>query len=47
MNTKKWNNEISKLCPGINKGEKFSKKNIDKVINEDEDNEKRILTELD
>ena len=47
MNTKKWNNEISKLCPGINKGGKFSKKNIDKVINEDEDNEKRILTELD
>ena len=47
MNTKKWNNEISKLCPGINKGGKFSKKDIDKVIKEDEDNEKRMLTELD
>jgi len=35
MNTKKWNNEISKLCPGINKGREFSKKDINIVINED------------
>ena len=47
MNTKKWNNEISKFCPGINKGGRISKKEIDKIINEDEDNGKRILTELD
>jgi len=46
MNTKKWNNEISKFCPGINKGRKISKKEIDKIINEDEDNEKRMFVEL-
>ena len=46
MNTKKWNNEISKFCPGINKGGRISKKEIDKIINEDEDNEKRMFMEL-
>ena len=46
MNTKKWNKEISKFCPGINKGGRISKKEIDKIINEDEDNEKRMFVEL-
>jgi len=44
MDTKKWNKEISKFYHEINKGGKFSKKDINKIINEDKDNERRVLT---
>ena len=37
LNAKKWNDELSKFCPGINKGKLISKKEINKIIKEDED----------
>ena len=43
MNTKTWNNEISKNCPGIGKGKKISSKLIKKYLKEDYDNEISIL----
>ena len=46
MNAKKWNNEIAKFCPGIGKGGKVKKMEIDKIIKEDEKNEIKILDEV-
>lgn len=39
MNAKMWNNEISKFCPGIGKGEIISKKSIKEKLKEDDQNE--------
>lgn len=47
MNTKKWNKEISKFCPGIDKGKLFTQKNINRIIKEDDENEYRMLEEID
>ena len=46
INTKKWNDEISKLCPGIGKGKIISKKKIKKIINNDDVNEENMLKEI-
>ena len=35
MNSKTWNNEISKNCPGIGKGKIIKKREILKQINAD------------
>ena len=42
LNSKGWRMDIYKFCPGIGKGKFFSKKNIQKIINEDEKNNVRI-----
>ena len=42
MNAKIWNNEIINFCPGIGKGKLISKKEIDKIIKIDQDNDKEI-----
>ena len=47
MKTKTWNEDISKFCPGINKGKLVSEKEINKNIKEDEINENLMLNELD
>ena len=44
MNAKIWNNQISKFCPGIGKGNIISKKLIEKKLNEDEKNELDMIT---
>ena len=46
MNQKKWNQELSKFCPGIGKGKIIMKKEIDKNINEDTENENEMLKEI-
>ena len=46
MKAKTWNDDISKFCPGINKGKRINKKKIDKMIKEDEDNEKSMMNEI-
>jgi len=46
INTKKWNDEISKFCPGIGKGKIISKKKIKKIINNDDVNEENMLKEI-
>ena len=46
MNQKKWNQELSKFCPGIGKGKIIKKKEIDKNINEDTENENEMLKEI-
>ena len=46
MNAKKWNENITKFCPGIGKGELYNKETIDKKILEDQKNEKNILKEI-
>ena len=46
MNIKKWNKEIIKFCPGIGKGNLYSKEKIDKNILEDQKNENEILNEI-
>ena len=43
MNAKIWNNDISVNCPGIGKGKIIQKKEIDKLLKEDFDNEKVIF----
>ena len=43
MNAKTWNEDISKFCPGIGKGKKFTKKKIDKIIKKDHDNETSMI----
>ena len=43
MNVKIWNEEISKFCPGIGKGQTFTKKKINGIIKNDEDNENSML----
>ena len=40
MNTKKWNKDISKNCPGIGKGKLFSYKKIKNILDQDYQNEK-------
>ena len=45
MNSKTWNKEISKFCPGINKGKLFTKEDIKKIIKDDDNNEKSMLEE--
>ena len=45
MNAKTWNNEIVKFCPGIGKGGIIKKKEIEKKIRNDENNEIKILEE--
>ena len=42
LNTKTWNNEISKNCPGVGKGKIVSKENILKQVKADYENEKEI-----
>ena len=46
MNIIKWNKEITKFCPGIGKGNLYSKEKIDKNILEDQKNENEILNEI-
>ena len=43
MKAKVWNNDIAVNCPGIGKGEIIKKKEIDKLLKEDFNNEKEIL----
>ncbi len=43
MNAKQWNEEISKFCPGIGKGQIITKEIIRKKINDDKQNEYEIL----
>ena len=45
MNAKTWNNEISKLCPGIGKGDVIKKIEIEKKIKDDEKNEIKMFEE--
>lgn len=45
MNAKTWSNVISKNCPGVGKGKIFKKKEIIKLIEEDNKNEKKIISE--
>ena len=42
MNTKTWNNEISKNCPGVGKGKVISKEKILEQIKADHENEINI-----
>ena len=42
MNSKKWNQDIIKFCPGIGKGQFISKKKIDKLLKDDLENEKLL-----
>ena len=46
LNAKKWNNEISKFCPGIGKGRVITKEEIKKNIDNDEMNEENMLKEI-
>jgi Fe-S-cluster containining protein len=46
MNAKVWNNELKNFCPGIGKGKKLSKIDIQKKINEDENNEIDMFEEI-
>lgn len=46
MNTKSWNKEITKFCPGIGRGKVISKKEIEKKILEDDKNEIQMLKEI-
>ena len=43
MNTKTWNNDITKNCPGVGKGRKYTKESILKILEKDKKNEKLIL----
>ena len=43
MKAKVWNNDIALNCPGIGKGKIIKKKEIDKLLKEDFNNEKEIL----
>ena len=43
MNVKVWNNEISKFCPGIGKGNIISSKTIKENIEQDDQNELLML----
>ena len=45
MNTKKWNKEILNFCPGIGKGKLISFSMIQKKINIDIENDKKIIKE--
>ena len=45
MNTKKWNNQILDYCPGIGKGKLISFSMIQKKINIDIENGKKIIKE--
>ena len=46
MNQKKWNQELSKFCPGIGKGRVITKEEVKKNINEDMENENEMLKEI-
>lgn len=46
MNSKKWNNEIAKFCPGIGRGKLYSQKEIDVKIKKDKENENDMLKEI-
>ena len=46
LNAKKWNDEISKFCPGIGKGEIISKEEIRNSIDLDKMNEENMLKEI-
>ena len=46
MNAKTWNNEISKFCPGIGKGQIIKIKEIEKKIKDDEKNEIKMSEEV-
>ena len=43
MKAKVWNDDIALNCPGVGKGKLINKKEIDKFLKEDFDNEKAIL----
>ena len=43
MNPKVWNEDISVNCPGIGKGRLIKKREIEKFLKEDLDNEKLII----
>ena len=45
MKPKIWNQDISKFCPGIGRGELYNQKTIKKIIKQDDDNEIQILNE--
>ena len=45
MKSKKWNSEIVNFCPGIGKGQIISQDKINKKIEEDLVNEKKIYDE--
>ena len=46
MESKVWNNDISKFCPGIGKGEIISKKAIKENMDKDDLNEVNMLKEI-
>ena len=41
MNSKSWNNDIVNFCPGVGKGKLISKKNIEKILRIDLEDEKK------
>ena len=43
MNTKKWNKELINFCPGIGKGKLISSSMIQKIINKELKNDKKII----
>ena len=46
MNAKTWDNKIAKFCPGISKGGIIKKIEIEKKIKDDENNEIKMLEEV-
>ena len=47
MNVKTWNNQIKKFCPGVGKGKLFSNREINKIIKKEQENENKILMQID
>ena len=46
MKIKKWNKEIKLFCPGIDKGKLFKPSEIEKKIEADRKNERKIINEV-
>ena len=46
MNSKQWNKEVVKFCPGIGKGKLIKEKKINEILESDKKNEKDIYNEI-
>ncbi|MBC7457654.1 MAG: YkgJ family cysteine cluster protein [Bdellovibrionaceae bacterium] len=44
MNAKSWGKEVASFCPGVGKGQLWSKTEIEKIMNEDHENTKKFGT---
>lgn len=44
MNAKAWKAEVESFCPGVGKGKVWSMTEIEKVMNSDVENEKKLLS---